>query len=53
MEVRLDPLLNVPLADLQLQSQHTLALRDLLQYYDASSLPDDPLLKARCCAKVD
>jgi peptidoglycan/xylan/chitin deacetylase (PgdA/CDA1 family) len=29
----------------------TLALRDLLQYYDSSQLPDDPLLKARCCAK--
>jgi photosystem II stability/assembly factor-like uncharacterized protein len=29
VEVRLDPLLNVALADLQLQSQHTLALRDM------------------------
>jgi photosystem II stability/assembly factor-like uncharacterized protein len=29
IEVRLDPLLNVPLADLQLQSNHTLALRDM------------------------
>ncbi|MDZ7359101.1 MAG: hypothetical protein ONB46_00025 [candidate division KSB1 bacterium] len=29
VEVRLDPLLNVPLADLQLQAQHTLALRDM------------------------
>lgn len=29
MEVRLDPLLNVPLADLQVQSTHTLALRDM------------------------
>jgi hypothetical protein len=32
---------------------HTLALRDLLQYYDSSQLPGDPLLKARCCAKTD
>ena len=32
---------------------HTLALRDLLQYYDSSHLPDDPLLKARCCPKPD
>ena len=32
---------------------HALALRDLLQYYDSSQLPDDPLLKARCCAKPD
>ena len=32
---------------------HTLALRDLLQYYDSSHFPDDPLLKARCCAKPD
>ena len=32
---------------------HTLALRDLLQYYDTSQLPNDPLLKARCCAKKD
>ena len=32
---------------------HTLALRDLLRYYDSSQLPDDPLLKARCCAKKD
>lgn len=23
---------------------HTLAMRDLLQYYDSSRLPDDPLL---------
>jgi len=30
-----------------------LAMRDLLQYYDASHLPDDPLLKARCCAKAN
>ncbi|HQR32781.1 MAG TPA: polysaccharide deacetylase family protein [Blastocatellia bacterium] len=30
---------------------HALALRDLLQYYDSSQLPDDPLLKTRCCAK--
>lgn len=30
---------------------HVLALRDLLPYYDAAQLPDDPLLKARCCAK--
>ncbi|MGH9843510.1 MAG: polysaccharide deacetylase family protein, partial [Blastocatellia bacterium] len=29
----------------------TLALRDLLQYYDSGRLPDDPLLKTRCCAK--
>jgi photosystem II stability/assembly factor-like uncharacterized protein len=29
VEVRLDPLLNVPLADLQMQSTHTLALRDM------------------------
>jgi len=29
IEVRLDPLLNVPLADLQLQSNHTMALRDM------------------------
>jgi len=29
----------------------TLALRDLRQYYDSANLPDDPLLKARCCAK--
>ena len=32
---------------------HTLALRDLLRYYDSSQLPDDPLLKARCCAKTN
>jgi peptidoglycan/xylan/chitin deacetylase (PgdA/CDA1 family) len=31
----------------------TLALRDLLQYYDSSHLPDDPLLKTRCCAKAN
>jgi peptidoglycan/xylan/chitin deacetylase (PgdA/CDA1 family) len=30
----------------------TLAMRDLLQYYDSSRLPDDPLLKARCCSKT-
>ncbi len=29
-----------------------LAMRDLLQYYDPSRLPDDPLLKARCCRKT-
>ncbi len=29
IEVRLDPLLNVPVADLQLQSNHTLTLRDM------------------------
>lgn len=29
IDVRLDPLLNVPLADLQLQSNHTMALRDM------------------------
>jgi len=29
----------------------TLALRDLWQYYDSANLPDDPLLKTRCCAK--
>lgn len=29
----------------------TLALRDLSQYYDSAHLPDDPLLKTRCCAK--
>lgn len=29
----------------------TLALRDLLKYYDSSQLPDDPLLKTRCCTK--
>jgi peptidoglycan/xylan/chitin deacetylase (PgdA/CDA1 family) len=28
-----------------------LALRDLWQYYDSARLPDDPLLKTRCCAK--
>ncbi|MGE0885598.1 MAG: polysaccharide deacetylase family protein [Blastocatellales bacterium] len=32
---------------------HTLALRDLLQYYDLSHLPDDPLLDTRCCAKAN
>ena len=32
---------------------HTLALREVLQYYDSSHLPDDPLLKTRCCAKPD
>lgn len=32
---------------------HTLALRDLLQYYDSSHLPADPLLQARCCAKAN
>ena len=29
IEVRLDPLLNVPVADLQLQSNHAMALRDM------------------------
>lgn len=29
----------------------TIAMRDLMQYYNAAQLPDDPLLKARCCAK--
>ena len=32
---------------------HTLAMRDLPQYYDSSQLPDDPLLKTRCCAKTN
>jgi peptidoglycan-N-acetylglucosamine deacetylase len=36
---------------LKQNSYRTLALRDLWQYYDASKLPDDPLLKARCCTK--
>ena len=31
---------------------HAIALRDLLQYYDSSHLPADPLLKTRCCAKA-
>ena len=31
----------------------TLALRDVMKYYNASQLPDDPLLKTRCCAKTD
>jgi peptidoglycan/xylan/chitin deacetylase (PgdA/CDA1 family) len=31
----------------------TLALRDLWQYYDTTRLPDDPLLKDRCCAKAN
>ena len=29
----------------------TMALRDVMQYYNASQLPNDPLLKTRCCAK--
>ncbi len=29
----------------------TMALRDVMQYYDSSRLPDDPLLKTRCCSK--
>lgn len=29
----------------------TLALRDVMKYYNASQLPADPLLKNRCCAK--
>jgi peptidoglycan/xylan/chitin deacetylase (PgdA/CDA1 family) len=29
----------------------TLALRDVLQYYDTKQLPDDPMLQTRCCAK--
>jgi hypothetical protein len=29
----------------------TLALRDVLPYYDTKPLPDDPMLKNRCCAK--
>lgn len=31
----------------------TLALRDVMQFYDTSQLPDDPMLKARCCAKTN
>jgi peptidoglycan-N-acetylglucosamine deacetylase len=31
----------------------TLALRDVMKYYNASQLPDDPLLKTRCCAKTN
>lgn len=30
----------------------TLAMRDVLQFYDSSHLPDDPLLKSRCCART-
>lgn len=41
------------MAYLKQNGYHTLALRDLLPYYDSSQLPDDPLLKARCCAKSD
>lgn len=29
----------------------TLALRDVLPFYETKRLPDDPLLKVRCCAK--
>ena len=28
-----------------------LALREVFQYYDAQRLPDDPLIKTRCCSK--
>ena len=31
---------------------HTLALRDVLPFYDSAHLPEDPLLKARCCART-
>ncbi len=31
----------------------TLALRDVMQYYNASQLPDDPLLKTRCCTNAE
>jgi hypothetical protein len=31
----------------------TLALRDVMQYYDTAKWPDDPMLKTRCCAKAN
>lgn len=30
----------------------TLALRDVMQYYDKKHLPEDPMLEARCCTKT-
>lgn len=30
---------------------HSLSLKEALPYYDQKHLPDDPMLKARCCAK--
>jgi peptidoglycan/xylan/chitin deacetylase (PgdA/CDA1 family) len=41
------------MAYLKQNGYRALAMRDLPQYYDASHLPDDPLLKARCCAKTN
>lgn len=37
---------------LKTNNYRTLALRDVMQYYDTSKLPDDPMLKERCCAKA-
>ncbi|MFN0120101.1 MAG: polysaccharide deacetylase family protein [Blastocatellia bacterium] len=31
----------------------TMAMRDVPPYYDTAQLPDDPMLKARCCAKKE
>ena len=35
---------------LKTNAYHTLALRDVLPFYDSAHLPSDPLLGTRCCA---